>query len=153
MLAWQVWLIVAGVCLVIEIITVGFLVFWFAVAAAITALLSLFIKNVIAQTACFVIISAILILCTRRFANKFNKSDNTVTNVNTIIGKEGIVKIAISPDNVGQIKVKGDTWTACLDDSYNCLIPKDSIVEIVSIDGVKAIVKPIKIVSVSENNN
>ena len=33
MAMWQIWLIVAGVCFVLEIATVGFLIFWFAVAA------------------------------------------------------------------------------------------------------------------------
>ena len=49
MLPWQIWLIISGVCFIAEIATVGFLVFWFGVAALITCLLSLFISNVIAQ--------------------------------------------------------------------------------------------------------
>ena len=48
MLPWQIWLIISGVCFIAEIATVGFLVFWFGVAALITCLLSLFISNVIA---------------------------------------------------------------------------------------------------------
>ena len=50
MAAWQIWLIISGVCFIIEIATIGFLVFWFAVAALITCLLSLFIPNIIIQT-------------------------------------------------------------------------------------------------------
>ena len=113
MLAWQVWLIIAGVCLVIEIATVGFLVFWFAVAALITALLSLFIHNVIAQTVIFILTSVILILLTKPLTNKITKKDVAVTNSNTVIGKEPItvgstvkilridgVKLVIDPINI-----------------------------------------------------
>ena len=91
MLPWQIWLIISGVCFIAEIATVGFLIFWFGVAALITCLLSLFISNVIAQTVIFVILSVILICLTRPFAEKMNKNDNIVTNSNAIIGKEGVV--------------------------------------------------------------
>lgn len=61
MVPWQIWLIIAGLCLVLEMATVGFLIFWFAIAALITALLSLFIESIVAQTAIFVLLSAALI--------------------------------------------------------------------------------------------
>ena len=34
---WQIWLIIAGICLIIEIMTVGFLIFWFAIGALLLA--------------------------------------------------------------------------------------------------------------------
>ena len=40
MVAWQIWLIVAGFSFILEIATVGFLVFWFGVAALIVCILS-----------------------------------------------------------------------------------------------------------------
>ena len=105
MLPWQIWLIISGVCFIAEIATVGFLIFWFGVAALITCLLSLFISNVIAQTVIFVILSVSLICLTRPFAEKMNKNDNIVTNSNAIIGKEGVVTKDITPNDVGQVKV------------------------------------------------
>jgi membrane protein implicated in regulation of membrane protease activity len=30
---WQIWLIISGICFVIEIATVGFFVFWFGIGA------------------------------------------------------------------------------------------------------------------------
>ena len=38
---WYIWLIIAGICFVIEMITVGFFVFWFGIGALITMLVSL----------------------------------------------------------------------------------------------------------------
>ena len=58
MISWQFWLIVAGICFIIEIITVGFLIFWLAIAALVVALLSLFIHNFIAQSAIFICLSS-----------------------------------------------------------------------------------------------
>lgn len=150
---WQIWLIIAGFFFILEIATVGFLVFWFGVAALITCLLSLFIHNVIAQTAIFVILSAALIFLTRPFANKIAKKDTIVTNSNRIIGKEAIVKKQISANESGLIKVGGDTWTAILDAPYTEPISEGSSVEITKIDGVKAVVKPVKIKEVQESIN
>lgn len=147
MVAWQIWLIIAGFCLILEIITVGFLVFWFAVAALVVCLLSLFIDSVIAQFAIFIILSTALIFLTRPLAEKLNKKDNIITNSNSIIGKEAIVKKEITNISSGQIKINGDIWTATLDSEYSNIVPEGSTVEVVKIDGVKAIVKPVKIVS------
>lgn len=147
MVSWQIWLIVAGVCFILEIITVGFLIFWFAIAALVVSLLSLLIPNVIVQSVIFVILSAILVLFTRPFAKKVNASDNTITNSNRFIGKTGLVKKALSEHQSGQVKVEGEVWTAVLDENILQEIPEGSTVEIIAIDGVKLIVKPKKIAS------
>lgn len=146
MLAWQIWLIIAGICFVIEILTVGFLVFWFAIAALITSILSLFITNIIAQITIFIILSVILILCTRSFAKKITKGDNTITNSYSVIGKEGIVskEINMQKDKPGQVRVGSDVWTAICDDQNNTIIPVGTKVSILKIDGVKLIVQSLK---------
>ena len=54
---WQFWLIAAGILFIIEIMTVGFLVFWFAIGALITMIFSIFISNIFAQTVVFIISS------------------------------------------------------------------------------------------------
>ena len=148
MLPWQIWLIIAGVCFILEIATVGFLVFWFGVAALITCLISLFVPSIIAQTVIFIVLSVILILLSRPFAKKIGRKDNVVTNSNAIIGKEAIVikEIDGKTGKVGQVKVLGDTWSAICEDS-NIVIPVDSTVKVSKIDGVKLIVEPITIKS------
>ena len=111
---WQIWLIIAGICLVIEIMTVGFLIFWFSIGALITMVVSIFIDNIIIQTAVFIISSTILIFATKPFVKKFANNNNSIkTNVYSSIGKNGIVIQDInSTNNIGQIKVGGETWSA-----------------------------------------
>ena len=140
---WQFWLILAGFFLIIEIATVGFLVFWFAVGALIAMLASLFISNIIVQTTIFLIASVILLFMTRPFVMKITQKDKTVkTNVYSIEGKVAKVIQDIEPiEGLGQIKVNGEIWSA---KSYNdTLISKDTEVVIEKVDGVKAIVKPL----------
>ena len=144
---WQMWLIIAGVCLIIEIFTTGFLIFWFSIGALITMVVSFFTSNIIIQTAVFVISSTILIFATKPFVKKFVKDEDTIkTNVYSIIGKTGIVTQDINPvQSKGQIKVAGETWSATSNDEN--LIPKDSEVKVLEVQGVKLIVTPTKIAS------
>ena len=58
---------------------------------------------------------------------------------NSIIGQTGIVTKDIFENEVGQIKVGSEVWTA----NSNIAITKGTQVRIISIDGVKAIVEPI----------
>lgn len=140
---WHIWLIIAGVCFIIEMMTVGFLVFWFGIGALLTMIVSLiFPENLLLQATVFVVSSTILIFLTKPFVEKFTKKDKTVaTNAYSIIGKKGIVLQDINPTHgVGQIKVAGEVWSAKTNDGST--IEKGSEIEIITIDGVKAVVKP-----------
>ena len=139
---WQIWLIIAGVCLVIEIITVGFLVFWFAIGALLAMLTSFFTNNLVIQTAVFVISSGLLIFATKPFVKKFMDNKGSVkTNVYSAVGKVGIVTADIDSINgTGQVKVDGEVWSAIGENETN--ISKGTQVEIKEIKGVKAVVSP-----------
>ena len=79
---WQVWLVIAVFFLAFEIVTTGFLVFWFAIGALIAMCASFFVSNVIVQTTIFLISSTILLFATRSFVQKVTKKDTNVkTNV------------------------------------------------------------------------
>lgn len=137
---WQFWLVVCGICLALEIITTGFLVFWFAIGAIFAMIVSLFTDNVIIQFAIFVISSGLLIFFTKPFVKKFvNSNDTVITNAYSIIGKTGFVTQEINPNlGTGQVKIGTEIWSA--KSSNNEIIAKNSEVEIAAIDGVKAIV-------------
>ncbi len=141
---WQIWLIIAGVCLVIEILTVGFLIFWFAIGALLAMIASFFTDSLVIQTSVFVISSGLLIFATKPFVKKFMDNKNTVkTNVYSVVGKIGIVTSDInSIDGSGQVKVNGEVWSAIGENEAN--IAKGTEVQVKEINGVKAIVEPIK---------
>ena len=86
---WKIWLIIAGLFLILETITEGFLVFWFSIGSLIAMISSFFIDNIIVQTSIFVISSTILIFATRKFCDKFLKHDkkNIVNSINGKIRK------------------------------------------------------------------
>lgn len=141
---WQIWLIASGIFFICEIITVGFLVFWLGIGALIAMLVSFFTSNIIIQMSVFVVSSGLLIFATRPLVNKISKKDVVPTNVYSLIGKKAVVTEDIDwVTGKGQIKFEGEIWSAKSKEQIN--IPAGSEVEIVSIEGVKAFVKPLKI--------
>ena len=141
-MSWYIWLIIAGLFIIIETFTSGFLIFWFGIGALVSMIISIFIEDIFIQTIIFIISSVILIFATKPFVKKFTNSKTISTNINSLIGKTGIVLKEI--DNlasIGQVKVNGELWSAKSID--NQIISENTKVEIIKIDGVKLIVKTI----------
>ena len=137
---WQFWLIVAGLFFVGEIFTLGFLIFWCGIGALFAMIVSFFTTNIIIQTTVFLITSTIFILATKPLVKKFVDVKNTNTNVFSIIGKKALVIKDIDPiHSSGQIKLNGEVWSA--ETENNEIIKEGSEVEVLKINGVKAIVK------------
>lgn len=137
---WQFWLIIAGLFFVGEIFTLGFLIFWFGIGALFAMIVSFFTTNIIIQTTVFLITSTIFILATKPLVKKFVDVKKTNTNVFSIIGKKALVIKDIDPiHSSGQIKLNGEVWSAETENDE--IIKKGSEVEVLKINGVKAIVK------------
>lgn len=137
---WKFWVIAAGLFLILESITTGFLVFWFAVGSVVAMIVSFFSDSIIVQTSTFIISSIIFIFATRKFANYFLKQ-NKPNEVNSFVGKTGKVIVDIIPsDGQGQVKVGGEIWSAISENEEK--IEKDTEIIITKLSGVKAVVKP-----------
>ena len=140
---WKLCLVASGIFLIIEILNMGFLIFWFAIGALVAMIASFFIESIIAQTVIFLVVSTILLFATKPFVNKILPKESMVkTNAYSIEGKVGKVIVDIEPiEGKGQVKINGESWSAkSVDDTY---IAKDTEVIIEKIDGVKVLVKPL----------
>ena len=138
---WIIWLIVAAFFFILEIATEGFLVFWFGIGAVASIGTSFLTENISIQIAVFAVVSILLVLSTRKLTDKM-KPKEVPTNVYTILGKKAVVSQAI--DNLkgsGQIKIDGDIWSAKSESDEP--IEEGDSVEILNIDGVRAVVKKI----------
>lgn len=138
---WQVWLILAGIFIIFEmIIPTDFLIFWVGIGAIVSCITSMFVDNITVQIVVFCISSIALIFCTKPFVKKFmKKAPDVHTNAYSVIGKTGLVTTEINPIlGTGQIKVDNETWSAkTLGDE---VIPKETQVTVTDIEGVKAVV-------------
>lgn len=110
---WQLWAVVAVICLIVELFTVGFFVFCFAVGA-IFALLASFVFDVYVQLAVFVVISAVCIFLVRPFALRFlqGTKGECRTNADALIGRKGVVTQTIEAGGYGRVSAGGDDWKA-----------------------------------------
>jgi len=138
---WQIWLVIAGIFFIGEMLTVGFLIFWLGIAALLTALLSVFVENIIIQTLVFVISSVALIFLTKPLAKKLTKSDSIKTNAYSVIGKKGVVTKKITSHTLGQVKVGGEVWSASSKNDIE--INEGTEISVVEINGVKLVVEPL----------
>ena len=140
---WVFWLIAAGVFFIIEMATIGFLVFWLGIGALLAMLTSFVTDSIFIQALVFVVTSTLLLIFTRPLVDKFIKTPKELkTNAYSIIGKKAIVISKINNiEGIGQIKIDGEVWSAKSFDDED--IPEDTEVEITEIDGVKAVVKRI----------
>lgn len=135
------WLIVMIGFLIAEALTVGLVGIWFAGGALVAVILSLFEVSPLMQVIVFFAVSIFLLVFTRKiFVEKLNTGKEN-TNVDALIGETGQVTITINPMEVGQVKLKGQVWSALADDSL-LTIEEGTYVTVKAIEGVKLIVIP-----------
>ncbi len=124
---------------IIEGMTLGLTSIWFSFAGVIAFVLALFGVNLIVQCIVFLIFSLVFVLYTKPVAKKYLKIGQTKTNVDAVIGQRGVIVKEIEAFNSGQVKVKGQIWTAKSPD-FEILKCGDEV-EIVGVEGVKLIVE------------
>ena len=133
-----IWLIIAIALFAIEAITVNLTTIWFGFGTLIAMVTAALGGTTQLQIILFVVATVILLFFTRPIAIKYLKK--TSTNVDTLIGKQAIVTEKI--DNLagtGQVKIDGNVWTARSEGGF--IIAEREVVEVISISGVKLIVK------------
>lgn len=90
----------------------------------------------------FIIVTVVVLIFLRPIAVKYINNKAEKTNVDSLIGKKA--KVLEDIDNLnakGQVSIDGMEWTARSEDGSE--IKKDALVEVVAIEGVKAIVKQV----------
>ncbi|MCL2827906.1 MAG: NfeD family protein [Oscillospiraceae bacterium] len=139
------WAVLLVIFLVLEATTAGLTSIWFALGA-VGALISAAIAPegpIWLRVLIFVVISGLALWLTRPFVRKHLNVKRTATNANRVLEMTGVVREDI--DNLagkGVVFVGGKLWTARAED--NQPIPADTPVEILRIEGVKLIVRPVE---------
>jgi membrane protein implicated in regulation of membrane protease activity len=134
------WLAVAVVFGIGEIITPSLTLIWFSIGAIIMMFLESFIESILIQIILFAIISiTMLVIATKKLVKK-DENYKYTTNLQGIIAKGGYVKEEILPNKTGIVVIGREEWSAV---SFNNeKIEKDTQIEVLKIEGVKLIVKP-----------
>lgn len=138
----MIWLAILIVAIVVEVLTMGLTTIWFAGGALVAILAALIHAPVAVQILLFFVVSLLLMFFTRPVAVKYFNRDRVKTNVESLIGRQAIVISEIDNlQGIGQVTVGNQEWSAR--SAGNSLrIPVGAVVNVLSINGVKLIVRP-----------
>lgn len=134
---WVMWLVIVILLTIIEFATINLVSIWFVVSGIVALIVSLFTNSFIIQFGVFVIGGVILLLLTKPLLKKMRQFPTVKTNLDRVIGMEGIVTEEIKKNMVGEVKVDGKLWSAISEEP----IPVDAMVKVEKMDGVKLVVK------------
>lgn len=137
-----IWLIALIVLIVVELATMGLTTIWFALGALVAAITAALHAPVVLQVVLFLVISIVSFIFTRPLAVKYFNRDRVRTNVESLIGRQGVVISEINNvEGIGQIQVGGQEWSARTRmDSMT--VPVGTVVVVYAVNGVKLIVEP-----------
>jgi inner membrane protein len=131
--AWIGWTIFGIVLIVVEIFTLGFVLFWFGIGALIAALAGFLGIGFLGQFLIFAVVSISLTFFSRKIFSNYQNND-ILTGIDSIVGQIGTVSSSSKGVlNKGEVKVFGSIWTAISDDGE--LLTEGEKVEVVRIKG------------------
>lgn len=138
------WIIMAVVFGITEAFTANLTTIWLAIAAMLTAVISALGLLPAAQPVVFAGIAAVLVILTRPIAKRVIGRKTVATNADRVIAQKGIVTEAIDPaENLGRIKVMGQSWSAKSEAGER--IEEGTEVIVKRIEGVSVVVEPSRI--------
>ncbi|MCR5213172.1 MAG: NfeD family protein [Eubacterium sp.] len=134
------WVIVAVIALVIEIISMGLTTIWFTGGGIVSAIIAYMGGPLWLQIIAFIIVSTMLLLFMRPIAKKYLNIGNAKTNTDSLIGRtEKVIKTIDNNNGYGLIKLGDVEWRAVSSDGS--VIPEGSLVKIEKIEGTKLYVR------------
>jgi len=140
---WWIWMILAAILLIGEILTVGFFLIFLSIGSAAAGILALLGVGRPGQIIVFIIVSGILFVFGRRFADRVTENQPPGIGADRFIGQEGVVLESIDHNaNTGSVRIGQDEWRAISESGE--IIQKGSRIEVTRINGTRAVVKTIE---------
>ena len=103
---WWIWMIIAALFVVGEIFTAGFFLLWFGIAAAAAGILAVLGLSAGWQWGAFFVVSAVLYLVSRPFADRLTKKQPPGIGADRFIGKKGLVLEEVdNASNTGRVRL------------------------------------------------
>jgi membrane protein implicated in regulation of membrane protease activity len=139
--AWVIWLIVAVVFAVAEVINLSFYLFPFAIGALGAAVVDLAGGGAALDWITFAVLTGVSFTVVRPIAKRhINMPPQLRTGTAALVGRTAIVLERIDNDQaVGQVRLDGEVWSArCYDE--DCVIEPGTRVHVMEIRGATALV-------------
>ena len=111
---WQVWAVIAVVCLILELSSGDFFIICFSIGAVFAIISAVIGLNVYWQIFIFAVFSLLSVLFVRPVALRWlhKNEPNRASNADALLGRTGRVTETISAGNNGYVQIDGDLWKA-----------------------------------------
>ena len=128
---WQMWAVIAVICLILELMAGDFFIICFSIGAVFAALVAAVGGGIYLQLLAFAIFSLISLFWVRPFAKRYLRKgeDSRVSNADALLGRQGRVVEPVKADGFGRVQIDGDIWKAVTNEQQD--IPAGSNVRVV----------------------
>lgn len=111
---WLLWLVIALLCLIIELGSGDFFVTCFAIGALCAMVVSMICVPIWLQIVIFALCAILSIFFIRPLLLRalHTKERTRASNVDALLGRIGIVEERITDEKSGYVKIDGDVWRA-----------------------------------------
>ena len=129
---WQIWAILAVICLILELTAGDFFIICFSIGAVFACLTDALGGGIILQLIVFAIFTLASLFFVRPFAVRFlhKKESGRVSNADALLGRKGRVVETVKADSFGRVQIDGDVWKAVTNEPQD--IPEGSNVRVTS---------------------
>jgi len=129
---WQIWAILAVICLILELTAGDFFIICFSIGAVFACLTDALGGSIIMQLIVFAIFTLASLFFVRPFAVRFlhKGESNRVSNADALLGRKGRVVETVKADSFGRVQIDGDIWKAVTNEAQD--IPEGANVRVIS---------------------
>ena len=141
---WQMWAVVAVVCLILELTAGDFFIICFSIGAFFAGIAAALGVNIYWQLSTFAVFTLISLFWVRPFAKRYLRKgeDNRVSNAEALLGRQGRVVETVKADGFGRVQIDGDIWKAVTKESAD--IPEGTNVRVIARESTIITVESIK---------
>ena len=142
---WQMWAVIAVVCLILELTAGDFFIICFSIGAVFAAIMAAVGGGIYLQLLMFAVFTLISLFWFRPFAQRYlhKGEDNRVSNADALIGRQGRVVETVKADSFGRVQIDGDIWKAVTNETAD--IPEGANVRVIGRESTIITVETINI--------
>ena len=111
---WQLWTVIAVICLILELTAGDFFIICFAIGAVPAAIVAALGAGTYYQIVVFAVITLVSLFYVRPFAKRYlhKGEDKRISNADALLGRQGRVVETVEADGFGRVQIDGDIWKA-----------------------------------------
>ena len=128
---WQMWAVVAVVCLILELTAGDFFIICFSIGAFFAAIVAALGGGIYLQLTAFAVFTLISLFWVRPFAKRYLRKgeDSRVSNADALMGRVGHVVETVKANGYGRVQIDGDIWKSVTNEATD--IPAGTRVRVI----------------------